>query len=51
MKQGENWKKRLYTIIFEHHTRAGRIFDEWLLILIVLSVMVVLIDSVEALHR
>lgn len=52
MNQYSNdWKKRWYTIIFEHHTRAGRIFDEVLLVMILLSVIIVLTDSVESYHR
>ncbi|MBK9290894.1 MAG: ion transporter [Bacteroidetes bacterium] len=51
MNRKEDWKKRWYTIIFEHHTRAGRIFDEVLLVLILLSVLIVLTDSVESYHN
>ncbi|HMM12904.1 MAG TPA: ion transporter [Bacteroidales bacterium] len=51
MNHQEDWKKRWYTIIFEHHTRAGRIFDEVLLVLILLSVIIVLTDSVEPVHQ
>jgi len=25
------WRLRLYTIIFEADTRAGRLFDQWLI--------------------
>ncbi|MCE1201628.1 MAG: ion transporter [Bacteroidia bacterium] len=50
-QQSNDWKKRWYTIIFEHHTRAGRIFDEVLLVMILLSVVIVLTDSVESYHR
>ncbi|PKP50239.1 MAG: ion transporter [Bacteroidetes bacterium HGW-Bacteroidetes-1] len=46
----ENWKKKWYIIIFQHHTRKGRLFDEILLILIVLSVGVVFLDSMKNLH-
>ena len=35
-------------MIFESDTRAGRIFDLTLLVLIVASVIVVMLDSVEA---
>ncbi|CAN5452847.1 ion transporter [soil metagenome] len=41
---------RLYTIIFEADTRAGRAFDVALLCLIVSSVVVVMLDSVQAIH-
>lgn len=43
------WRLRLYTVIFEADTRAGRLFDQWLIAIIVLSVAVVVIDSVEGL--
>ena len=39
---------RLYTIIFEAETRAGRLFDLTLIIAILLSVLVVMLDSVQA---
>lgn len=44
------WRLRLYTIIFEADTRAGRLFDKLLIGVIVLSVVVVLADSVEAIN-
>ncbi|MHC5068327.1 MAG: ion transporter [Planctomycetota bacterium] len=40
------WRRRLYLIIFEADTRAGRIFDLAVLILIVASVVVVCLASV-----
>jgi voltage-gated potassium channel len=39
-------RQRLYRVIFEHDTRTGRMFDIALLIAIVLSVGVVILDSV-----
>lgn len=42
------WRLRLYIIIFEADTRAGRAFDLVLLALILTSVTVVMLDSVEA---
>lgn len=41
-------RKRLYEIIFESDTRAGRNFDIALLVAIVLSMFVVMAESVEA---
>ena len=41
------WKGRLHEIIFEADTPAGKLFDVVLLIMILLSVLVVLLDSVE----
>ena len=39
------FKKRLYEIIFEADTRAGRIFDEVLLVTIIISIILVMIES------
>lgn len=44
----EGWRLRLYTIIFEADTPAGRRFDQALIALILLSVLVVVLDSVAA---
>ena len=44
------WRLRLYTIIFESDTRAGRLFDKTLVGAILLSVAVVMADSVQSLH-
>jgi voltage-gated potassium channel len=46
----KDWKSRLHTVIFESHTRAGKIFDVVLLILILLSILVVLVDSMWEFH-
>ena len=42
------WRLRLYTIIFEADTRAGRIFDLALVCVILASVAVVVLDSVAS---
>lgn len=42
------WRLRLYTIIFEADTRAGRLFDQWLIAIILLSVAVVVVDSMQS---
>lgn len=44
------WRLRLYTIIFEADTRAGRLFDLALLWVIVASVVVVMLDSVASIR-
>ena len=41
----------LYTIIFESDTRVGRLFDQILIGVILLSVAVVMADSVESVNR
>ncbi|MBK6981340.1 MAG: ion transporter [Betaproteobacteria bacterium] len=46
----KGWRLRLYTIIFEADTNAGRLFDQVLIVAILLSVGVVLADSVETIH-
>ncbi|MDP3434855.1 MAG: ion transporter [Bacteroidota bacterium] len=43
-------RKRLYNIIFEHDTKAGKLFDIILLWLILLSVTVVIIESIPEYH-
>jgi voltage-gated potassium channel len=43
------WRLRLYTIIFEADTRAGRLFDLTLIWLILSSVVVVVLDSMATL--
>jgi voltage-gated potassium channel len=44
------WRLKAYTIIFEADTRAGRLFDLALLWVIVASVAVVMLDSVDRIH-
>lgn len=44
------WRKRLYTTIFEADTLAGRRFDEYLLLAICASVMVVVLGSVPSIQ-
>jgi voltage-gated potassium channel len=44
------WKHRLYLIIFENVTRGGKIFDVTLLIVIGLSVIVVMLESVKSIR-
>jgi len=45
------WRLRWYTIIFEADTPAGRLFDQVLIGIILLSVAAVMADSVEAVNR
>ena len=46
--QGLSWKDRAFEIIFEADTPAGKAFDIALIICILLSVVVVMLDSVES---
>lgn len=43
------WRLRLYTVVFRSDTPAGLWFDKLLIVLIVTSVLVVMIESVETL--
>lgn len=45
------WRLRLYTVIFEADTRAGRAFDLALIAMILASVAVVVLDSVASIHQ
>ena len=45
------WRLRLYVIIFEADTRAGKLFDLLLLASILASVVVVILDSVDGISR
>ena len=44
------WRTRLHEVIFEADTRAGRVFDVVLLWSILLSVLVVMLDSVPSIR-
>jgi voltage-gated potassium channel len=44
------WRLRLYRVIYESDTRAGRVFDQVIVAAIVISVAVVMADSVRAWH-
>ncbi|WP_263139394.1 ion transporter [Pseudomonas sp. RIT-PI-AD] len=50
MEQSRGRRDNLYRIIFESDTEAGRRFDTWLIGLILASLVVVLLDSVERVH-
>jgi len=46
-----HWKSRLHEIIFESNTTAGKAFDVALLVSILVSIAVVMADSVPVLHN
>jgi len=50
-EQKPSWRSKLHEIIYESHTVAGKAFDVALLVLIFASIIVVMLDSVQALHR
>lgn len=49
--EARSWRERLYEIIFEADTPVGKLFDVLLLIAILLSVLVVMCESVEAIRE
>lgn len=50
-KPDEGWRRRWYSIIFEADTPAGRLFDQVLMAVILLSIAVVVADSVQLVHQ
>lgn len=49
--QPNSLKDQLYTLIFKNDTAAGRMFDKTIIVLILLSLVVVVLDSVEHIAR
>ncbi len=49
-KPQAGWKRKVYEIIFEADTPAGKSFDVVLLVMIVLSVMAVMLESVPSIR-
>ena len=47
-KPASGWRRRLYTIVFESDTPAGRTFDVVVIAAILLSVVAVMADSIES---
>jgi voltage-gated potassium channel len=50
-KPPQAWRRKLYEVIFESETPAGRLFDKVIVTAILVSVAVVIADSVPALHQ
>src|SRR5687767_247516 len=46
-----SWRTRLHNTIYESNTAAGKAFDIALLVLIISSIIVVMLDSVESYHK
>jgi len=44
-------KKRLYETIFEADTRAGKAFDVTIIVLIFISILLVMVDSIATIHE
>lgn len=51
MENRQSWRQRLYIIIFETSTPAAQRFDNWLLLTILASLVVVMLDSIEHFHN
>ena len=47
----KNWREQLYVMIFQTDTQAGRRFDGILLLIILASLVVVMLDSIDAVHQ
>lgn len=46
-----SWRSKLHTIIFGHDTAAGRAFDVVLILAIIVSVVAVMLDSVDSIQE
>lgn len=44
----KNWRDKIHEVIFEADTPMGKLFDEVLIVSIILSVLVVMLDSVDS---
>jgi len=51
MDHPQSWRQRIYIIIFETSTPAAQRFDNWLLVTILASLVVVMLDSIEHFHN
>lgn len=47
----QTWREKIHEIIFEADTRVGKVFDVLLLVFILLSLVVVMLDSVIPIHE
>jgi voltage-gated potassium channel len=50
LKGSKSWQMKLHEVIYESETPAGKAFDVSLLAFIVISILVVMLDSVNSLH-
>jgi voltage-gated potassium channel len=51
MKERSAFRKKLYEIIFEADTKAGKAFDITLFVAILVSIVLVMFNSVESMHE
>lgn len=50
-KGPSSWQHRLHEVIYESDTTAGKMFDVLLLVLIITSIVVVMLDSIQGWHQ
>jgi voltage-gated potassium channel len=50
-KPPQAWRRRMHEVVFESETSAGRVFDKVIVTAILVSVAIVIADSVSALNR
>lgn len=51
MDSSRNWREQLYVVIFQTDTPAGRRFDTSLLLIILASIVIVMLDSIDSIHQ
>ncbi|MFC6338918.1 ion transporter [Pseudomonas sp. CCM 7891] len=51
MESNNDWRQRLYVMIFQTDTPAGRRFDSLLLLIILASLVIVILDSIDEVHQ
>ena len=51
MSETSNWRESLHQVIYESNTRAGKVFDISLLVMILASIGIVMMDSVQPWHQ
>jgi len=51
MNSNNDWRQRLYVMVFQSDTVAGRRFDKTLLLIILASLVIVILDSIESFHQ
>ena len=44
----KNWKEKVHEVIYEADTPAGKLFDVILLLVILLSILLVMLESIES---
>ncbi|WP_455912456.1 ion transporter [Pseudomonas putida] len=50
MRSNNDWRQRLYVMVFQSDTVAGRRFDSTLLLIILASLVIVILDSIQTVH-